>query len=226
MSNAAFRRRARVVGSLGAVCSVSGLLVLAQACGSSTPPPKEPEECDLQIVTSAVITSKYINPTDDGEPRPVQVRLYQLKNDVNLRNASFDQIWKKDAEYLKDDLVKVEEFPVYPDTRTEVKFERDDAAQFVVAAALFRNPKGKSWFKSFELPPAPSEGGGCIAAACAGENCDAGPELNPKIFVWIEDTKVDDGIEYADYFPEGRTLTAAPQSSEPAADAPPKQEGE
>jgi type VI secretion system protein VasD len=208
------------------VLGVCVALTLAQACGSSTPPPKEAEECDLQIVTSAVITSKYINPSESGEPRPVQVRLYQLKNDVNLRNASFDQIWKQDAEYLKDDLVKVEEFPVYPNTRTEVKFERDDAAQFVVAAALFRNPKGKSWFKSFELPPAPSEGGGCVTAACAGENCDAGPELNPKIFVWIEDTKVDDGIEYADYFPEGRTLTAAPESSEPAADEAPKAEGE
>jgi type VI secretion system protein VasD len=216
-----FRGGARWLGRVLWFATVFGCSVAAaQACAGSVPPPKEPEECDLQIVTSSVITSKYINPSETGEPRPVQVRLYQLKSDVRLQNSDFEQIWKQDAEQLKDDLVKVEEFPVYPNTRTEIKFERDDAAQFLVAAALFRNPTGKTWFKSFELPPAPSEGAGCIAAMCADGECDGGPVLNPKIYIWIDATRVDDGIEYADYFPEGRVVDAEPAAEPAPADAP------
>ena len=192
-------RRIRV-----ALCGLASWLA---AC-SSTPPPEVPEKCDLQIVTSAVITSPYINPSERGEPRPVQVRIYQLKSDVGFLNSDFEEVWKKDAEVLGEDLVKAEEFPVYPDTRTEVKFERDDAAQFIVAAALFRNPTGKNWFKSFELPPSPADGQ--CGARCPDGECAEAPVLDPRFYIWIDDTRVEDGIEYADYFPEGGTLSAAP----------------
>lgn len=175
---------------------------------SSTPPPEAPEKCDLQVVTSAVITSPFINPSERGEPRPVQVRIYQLKSDVGFLNADFEEVWKNDAEALADDLVKSEEFPVYPNTRTEVKFERDEAAQFIVAAALFRNPTGKTWFKSFELPPSPADGQ--CAAKCPDGECPDEPVLDPRFYIWVDDTRVDDGIEYADFFPEGGTLAATP----------------
>lgn len=175
---------------------------------SSNPPPQAPETCDLQIVTAAVITSPFINPSERGETRPVQVRIYQLKSDVGFLNADFDEVWKKDSDVLADDLVKSEEFPVYPNTRTEVKFERDEAAQFVVAAALFRNPTGKKWFKSFELPPSPSDG--ACGAVCPDGQCSDEPVLDPRFYIWIDDTRVDDGIEYADFYPQGGTLTATP----------------
>lgn len=182
---------------------------LAVACSSTPPPTTEPPKCDQQMVSSAVITSPHINPSPAGEARPVQVRLYQLKTDTRFLNASFDQIWKNDADVLQDDLVKADEFPAYPNTRTDVKFERDEAAQFFMVAALFRTPKGRNWFTSFEFPPSPANGDGCgmPAADCPDGECPAegGPVANPKFYVWIEDTRVEDGIEHADDFPEGRT---------------------
>ncbi len=172
-------------------------------CSPTVVQVEEPAPCELQKVTSAVITAPYLNPARSGESRPVQVRLYQLKGDVRFQNASFEEVWKKDADVLKDDLLSVQEFPVYPDTRTELSFERNPEAQFVVAAGLFRDPKGKKWFKSFELPPPPGKGN----CQLEGEE-DAAPELNPKIYVWLQGTKVDDGIEYADYYPRDRTVAA------------------
>lgn len=176
-----------------------GLMVAA--CSSSTPP-KEPEKCKLQIISAAIISTPYINPTTEGEPRPVQLRLYQLKTDTSFQNASFERIWKDDKEALGEDLVKVEEFPVYPDSRTELKFERAEPAQFLIAAGLFREPKGRSWYASFELPPPPNAGS--CAAKCVQGQCDAGADANPKFYIWVEDTRVADGIEHADDYPKGR----------------------
>ncbi len=183
--------------------AISALLAVLPTLGcSNSAPVKEPEKCKLQIISAAVISSPYINPTPQGEPRPVQLRLYQLKSDTSFLNASFERIWKEDKEALGDDLVKVEEFPVYPDSRTELKFERAEPAQFLIAAGLFREPKGRSWYASFELPPSPNAG--ACAAKCPGGQCDGGTENNPKFYIWVEDTRVVDGIEHADEFPKGR----------------------
>ena len=115
-----------VTAAIAAAISLGGLGV---ACSSGTPVVVQPpKSCTLQVVGMTIIASPKINPEEDGSPRPVQLRLYQLKTDTRLLNASFDQIWKDDKATLQDDLVKVDEFPVYPDTRTEVKFERDPAA--------------------------------------------------------------------------------------------------
>jgi len=183
----------------------SGLGVFA--CSSSSPAPKEPEKCKQQILSSAIIASPHINPSPEGEPRPVQVRLYQLKTDTKLLNSSFEQVWQDDKTALGDSLGKVEEFTVYPNTRTEVKFERDESAQFMVAAALFREPKGRTWHASFELPPPPSAG--ACGAKCAGGECDAGAaNPNPKMFIWIDGSAIADGADHADDYPDGRVHAA------------------
>ncbi|HEX2673665.1 MAG TPA: type VI secretion system lipoprotein TssJ, partial [Polyangiaceae bacterium] len=122
----------RKLGTLALL--LSGLLAAGGISGCSTPqaPAKEAGKCTLQIVTASIISSPHINPTELGEPRPVQVRIYQLKGDIRFQNASFEEIWKKDKETLQGDLVKVDELSVYPNTRTQAKFERDESAQFMV----------------------------------------------------------------------------------------------
>jgi type VI secretion system protein VasD len=189
---------------------LAGLLTVSGAVSCSTPqaPAKEAGKCTLQVVSAGIISSPYINPTEAGEPRPVQVRVYQLKGDTRFQNATFEEIWKKDKDTLQDDLVKVDELSVFPNTRTQVKFERDESAQFMIVAALFRSPKGKSWFTSFEYPPSPAKGE-CGAPACTTGDCDAaaGPVSNPQFFIWIDDTRVEDGIEHAGDFPQGEVTT-------------------
>lgn len=213
------------VGAVGIACSSQTVVPIQAAQG-----------CTLQVVGMTIIASPKINPEDDGSPRPVQLRLYQLKTDTRLLNASFDQIWKDDKGTLQDDLVKVDEFPVFPDTRTEVKFERNEAALFVVAVALFRNPKGRSWWTEFELPPPPGKGN-CMFAdpKCAGPDCrkEAGaPPLAPHFSVWIDGTRVDDGADHLDEYPSaarirelylrgGSTPPGQPAAAKPAGSAAP-----
>ncbi len=190
-------------------------------CGS-TPPPQvaKPKLCELASLKASVITSSRVNLSEDREPRPVQLRLYQLKNDTRFLNARFDSVWRSDAETLGDDLLKMDEVPVYPNSRVEMKVEKEAGARFLVAAGLFRNPKGRSWFTSFEFPEASQE-------FCEGESGDASV---PEFFVWVEDTRVEDGSDHADEFPEGagRVLAiSAPKApkAEGAAPGSAQQEG-
>jgi type VI secretion system protein VasD len=203
----------RVLAKLLVSCATAGLSLGAFGLACSSSPPvivQPPKSCTLQIVGMTVMSSARLNPEEDGSPRPVQLRLYQLKTDTRLLNASFQQIWKDDKNTLQDDLVKVEEFPVYPDTRTEVKFERDPSALFVVGVALFRNPKGRNWWTEFELPPAPGKGD-CMFPdpKCTGPDCAkeaGGPPLAPHFSIWLDETRVDDGADHLDEYPDASRI--------------------
>jgi type VI secretion system protein VasD len=205
-----FPARATVFVSLAIAAGVA-IGGLGLACSSGTPViVQPPKSCTLQIVGMTIIASPKINPEEDGSPRPVQLRLYQLKTDTRLLNASFEQVWKDDKGTLQDDLMKVDEFPVYPDTRTEVKFERDPAALFVVGVALFRNPKGHTWWTEFELPPAPGKGD-CMFPdpKCSGPDCqkEAGaPPLAPHFSIWIDESRIDDGADHLDEYPDATRI--------------------
>lgn len=174
------------------------------SCGGPTIVPiPNAKKCELQVVSLTVVASPLINPTLDGETRPVQLRIYQLKDDVRLQGATFEQVWKEDAATLTQDIVKRDDVFVYPNTRTDVKFDRDPTASFVVGAALFRNPKGKSWYVSFELPPAPGKGD-CLAPGCEDGKC--GSNANPRFSMWVDATRVDDGADHLSDVTDGRRI--------------------
>jgi type VI secretion system VasD/TssJ family lipoprotein len=117
-------RRVLVLGAVLLAASIGLGAVVACSSGPTILPVKEPDKCTLQVVGVSVIASPRINPTELGCPRPVQLRIYQLKQETRMLNASFEDIWKKDKETLADDFVNVTETTVYPDSRQEVKFER------------------------------------------------------------------------------------------------------
>ncbi len=202
-----------------------GALLLAGCGGATILPVKEGKKCEIQVVSLAVVASPLINPTIDAEARPVQMRIYQLKDDVRFQAATFEQIWKEDVAVLGPDIVKRDELFVYPNTRTDVKFDRDPAASFIVGAALFRNSKGRSWYVSFELPPAPGKGDCLVLGNPGCEDGKCGPNVNPKFSMWVDATRVDDGADHLGDVTDGRRIrvvtlskpVAQPASSSSAA---------
>jgi type VI secretion system VasD/TssJ family lipoprotein len=182
----------------------------ALSCGKA-PPPKEAEPCDKQVVSIGIIATPHINPEENGDPRPVQTRIYQLKADAGFRNASFDQIWKEDEAKLGKDLLGKQEFPVYPDSKKSIDFERNPEAEYVVVAGLFRSPKGKQWFTSFELPPPP--GKEACGAKCQDGKCEEAADLNPKLYVRVDGTRIEDGSAYMEEFQAGTARLRAGEGS-------------
>jgi len=173
-----------------AVAALAAGLLAAAGC-SATPSPEPPPPCDVQIVTLNLYAADNINPNENGNPRPVVVRLYQLKNDVRLENATYDEILLKDKEVLEDDLAKVDELSVFPNDLVEVKFERIKEASHLAGVALFHSPKGNSWKTFYEFPLPPGE------AQCGGRDPDAGPpQADPRAAFFIESTKIDNGAQF------------------------------
>jgi type VI secretion system protein VasD len=186
-------------------------------CGPSGPA-QAPKPCDVQVVTLNIYASDNINPNERGNPRPVVVRLYQLKNDVRMENATYDEILRQDKETLADDLAKVDEVEVFPNDLVQVKFERIKEASVLAGVALFHGPKGTSWKTSYAFPPTPADGASCGAAAK-----DAGaPSGNPTTAFFVDSTKIDNGSQFDEsMFPNANPIrkvdlpkkTAAPEGA-------------
>jgi type VI secretion system protein VasD len=184
----------------GAVVALAAAL-FAGACHTA-PPPEAPKKCPPQKITVSVLTSPGANPTPTGEPRPVIVHVYQLKNDERLFNASFDQMWHDDKATLTDDIIHVDQLEMYPATRQDIHFDRAEELQHIGVVALFQEPKGHSWFTSFDLPPLP-EPGKCDEKACDedDDDCATRAAIAPRYSVWLDGSKVDDGVEHLDDYP-------------------------
>lgn len=175
-----------LTGGVGA----AGLGVSALS-GCNQQPAQAPKPCDVQMVTLNLYAADNINPNERGNPRPVVIKLYQLKNDVRMENATYDEILLKDKETLGDDLAKVDEVTVFPNDLVQVKFERIKEATVLAGVALFHGPKGNSWKTYYAFPPMPAE------ASCGGRGADAGPpQADPKTAFFVESTKIDNGAQF------------------------------
>jgi type VI secretion system protein VasD len=149
------------------------------SCSSRAPAAKEPQAaCTLANPLLTIIAGDRLN-ASAGQGRPVQVRLYQLKSDARLQSAKFEDVWQNDAATLATDLVKVDEYTVFPGETKSVKVTRSPDAQNLAAVALFREPQGKSWFLTYELAPPKKE------APC--------PPSEPRLSVWVDRMQIEDG---------------------------------
>ena len=160
----------------------------------SPPPAQAPKPCDVQVITLNIYAADNINPNERGNPRPVVVKLYQLKGDVRMENATYDEILQKDKDTLGEDFAKVDDVEVFPNDLVQVKFERMKEASVLAGVALFHGPKGTSWKTFYAFPPTPADGASCGAAA---KGADAGAaSADPKTAFFIESTKIDNGSQF------------------------------
>lgn len=187
------------------------LAALLSSCGSAPPPPAAapppPEPCVEPRPRVTIAASGQSNAGPDGRGLPVQVRLYQLRSEARLLNAFFEEIWKDDATTLADDLVSMREVTVFPGQRQSLELEQSEQSQVLAAVALFREPRGRDWFVSYDLASAREE------PPC--------PPAEPRISIWLDRMKVQDGEGRVETAPEapppGAPSEVAPSGSDNAA---------
>jgi type VI secretion system protein VasD len=184
-------RRALVAPALLLIAPMGTGIAALVAC--SPPPAQAPKACDVQIVTLNIYANDNINPNERGNPRPVWVKLYQLKGDVRMENATYDEILQKDKETLGEDFAKVDDVEIFPNDLVQVRFERMKEASVLAGVAMFHGPKGNSWKTFYAFPPTPADGQSCGSAAKGG---DAGPQADPKTAFFIDSTKIDNGSQF------------------------------
>jgi type VI secretion system protein VasD len=181
---------------------VASVVLALAACGSSQPEAKAAAACTPPPLDVVLLASPRINPTPGGEPRPVVVRLYTLKDDARLANASFDAVWHEDKEVLADDVAKMEEVQVYPNSRIDKRIERGADVRHLAAVALVQEPKGRSWHYTFDLPSMCETG-------CSLCDEDGRPIKEAALSFYLDGPTVDDGVEHLDEF----SARSAPKGS-------------
>ncbi len=189
-------RRAVVALGLTSMALLAGAVLVPSAC--VTIPPQKPDPCNVQIVTLRIYADELINPNEDDKTRPVMVRLYQLKSDMKIGNARYEDLLNKDKETLGDTFVKVDEIEVFPNDLYEVKFERIPEASILAGVAFFRSPIGQSYKTYYEFPPMPNtpEACGQEGAGGAAEKDQKKPQAFPSTEFFIRERKIDNGSEF------------------------------
>lgn len=192
-------------GTLGALTmfgGLTGLSALSTGC-SETPPPEEPDPCNVQIVTLRIYGGDLINPNDADRPRPVVVRLYQLATDLRMQNSRYNDVLLRDAEILGEDMMKKDEVVVYPNDLVEIKFERIPEAQYLAGTAMMHGPQGHSWKTYYEFPPMPNTPEACLPTA--GQGDAEAPQAFPETAFFVVERKIDNGSQYDEtMFPRAR----------------------
>lgn len=118
----------------------------------------------------------------------MQVRLYQLKSEARLVNAFFEEVWKEDEKTLAEDLLDKRELTAFPGKSQTLELEQLPDGRVLSAVALFREPRGRDWFLSYDLEQAKKE------PPC--------PTAEPRISIWLDRMKIQDG--------EGRVESESP----------------
>lgn len=125
------------------------VVVLAAACAHKpklvrceSPPPF--------FVTLAAAPN--LNPDPSGGALPTAVRLFQLTSLAKAEGLEARDFFDKIGELLGEDMISMEDLTLEPGERVERWLNRKGASNYLVAVALFRQPKGNSWRTVISIP--------------------------------------------------------------------------
>lgn len=85
---------------------------------------------------------KPLNENERRESTPVDIRIFQLRDDAKFNQATVDQVWTNAKEVLADDVIAMKQVTVFPGSAEdkETKFELGDlpeTVRFIGVLALF-----------------------------------------------------------------------------------------
>ncbi len=132
----------RMIGA-GAVAAMLGLLA---GCGG--PPPKPPTVVELTLAADPGV-----NPTQEGKPAPVLVRVYQLASAAGFEKAEFFPLMNADTATLGQDLVKKDEYLLTPGQKKTETLKPSDRVTAIGVFAAFRQLGSKTWRVTAPVKP-------------------------------------------------------------------------
>jgi type VI secretion system protein VasD len=122
-------------------CLAAMMLAALSACGS--------KPVQLKISVNA---DGHSNPDPRGDPRPVVVRVFELKSLAGFNSADFFQIYEKEAETLGADLIGREELRLRSNESVTLIHALKPDTKFIAALAAFREPEKSIWRSAAAVP--------------------------------------------------------------------------
>jgi type VI secretion system protein VasD len=90
-------------------------------------------------------STSYLNPDEQNRSLPVEIVIYQLRDDQEFKQATFQELWQRDRETLGSSMLSRREMNVPPRSRTKISLRRNKEAVYIGAIAIFRNPRSGHW---------------------------------------------------------------------------------
>ena len=162
-----------------------GLLVAASGCKDDQPT-CEPDSVEWGI-SLIVGAGARVNLNDEGEALPTMVRVYQLRGELAAEDVDSAQLWASEkAEDLGEDFLSVDELILRPETDEGRTIALKEDATHLMAAGLFRESVGTSWYTLYEIPRRHPES--VCARDPVGKNIP-----DPCFFVYLDRSEVQGG---------------------------------
>lgn len=163
-----------------------GLSLALVGCKDDEKPTCEPDsvEWGISLVAGA---GKRVNPNDDGEPLPTVVRIYQMRGELAAEGVTPTEMWESEkAEDLGEDFLAVDELTLVPDSRDIRTIPLKEETTHLMAAGLFRETVGTTWYTIYEVPRRHPEN------VCARD--PVGKDIpDPCFFVFLDRSEVSGG---------------------------------
>lgn len=121
------------------------LSFVMSACSSS---PLEPKSTFSYTISA----SSDINPDIRNQPSSVVVKVVQLLNMGNFKNASYESIFSGLENKLGSELIAMEEHLIDPDSTQTFKLELSKRTQFLGVAVGYRQADAVTWKAVHPIP--------------------------------------------------------------------------
>lgn len=131
------------------VLGAAAIALLLVSCAKDTPPSQPPQQANTSADTAAVAlhfsAGAGLNPGADGQPAPVRVRLFELKNTANFLRADYFSLAERAQPTLGADLIDQDEVLLQPGQRLTLKRTLDPATRQIGLVVGYREIDQAQW---------------------------------------------------------------------------------
>lgn len=117
-------------------------------CGSAPKPPKPTS------VVGNIVAAAQLNPTAARQPRPLVVRIYELKSTAAFATADFMSLYQGDQAAIGAEMVSREEMTLQPGQTIPYKKTLSPDTRFIGVVAAYRDLEHATWRTVVAVQPA------------------------------------------------------------------------
>ncbi len=128
---------------------VGGLLSGCSIFGAFKQEERKELPVPLEITLGAV---ERVNPTEDGRPSPIVVRVFELSNSAKFSSADYFALMEQGGGALGEEMINSEEYILIPGEVRVVRKRAAPNSRFLGVVAGYRDLSSSNWRAAAPLP--------------------------------------------------------------------------